>query len=116
MNWLTYLLVCADGTYYCGITNDLQNRLRAHNSGKGAKYTRGRLPVKLKAIHGGLTRSQAAKLEYAVKKVPRERKLEVLRDWRCGIVAIPADCKSVLLRGFGGSSPPVATSFTVREH
>ena len=62
------------------------------------------------------TRSQAAKLEYAVKKVPRERKLEVLRDWRCGIVAIPADCKSVLLRGFGGSSPPVATSFTVREH
>lgn len=81
MDWLTYLLVCADGTYYCGITNDLQNRLRAHNSGKGAKYTRGRRPVKLKAIRGGLTRSQAAKLEYAVKKVPKERKLEVLRDW-----------------------------------
>ena len=46
MNY-TYLLQCADGTYYCGWTNDLEKRLASHNAGKGGKYTRARLPVKL---------------------------------------------------------------------
>ena len=47
MNWVCYLLECADGTLYCGITNDLDKRLNAHNAGEGAKYTRSRLPVTL---------------------------------------------------------------------
>jgi len=81
-DWLTYLLVCADGSFYCGITNALEKRLRAHNSGHGAKYVRGRLPVKLKAYRGNQTHSQAAKLECAVKKVPKSRKEKVLRDWK----------------------------------
>ena len=84
MNWLTYLLLCADGTYYCGVTNDLKNRLSAHNSGKGAKYTAGRCPVSLVAYRDGLTRSQAAKLEWAVKKVSRERKLMILKNGDVG--------------------------------
>ncbi|MDH5680208.1 MAG: GIY-YIG nuclease family protein, partial [Spirochaetota bacterium] len=46
-NWLVYLLECADNSYYCGVTNDLNKRLTDHNSGKGAKYTRSRLPVKV---------------------------------------------------------------------
>ena len=82
VDWLTYLLECADGTYYCGITNNLENRLQAHNKGKGAKYTAGRCPVVCRAIRGGLTRSQAAKLEWAVKQVPKGRKLDVLNNWR----------------------------------
>lgn len=47
MNAYTYILRCADGTLYCGWTNDLTARLAAHNSGRGAKYTRGRGPVQL---------------------------------------------------------------------
>lgn len=82
MDWLTYLLECSDGSYYCGITNDLQKRLEAHNRGKGAKYTADRCPVVLKAFRDGLTRSQAAKLEWAVKKVAKAKKMSVLKNWR----------------------------------
>ena len=81
VNWLTYLLECADGTFYCGVTNDLKNRLAAHNSGRGARYTSGRRPARLVASREGLTRSQAARLEWAVKKAPRDGKVEVLKNW-----------------------------------
>lgn len=84
MDWLTYLLLCADGSFYCGITNDLQKRLGAHNKGQGCKYTAGRCPVSLMAYRGGLTRSQAARLEYAVKQVPKGRKLEFLKNGDVG--------------------------------
>ena len=47
MEHYAYILKCADDTYYCGYTNDLENRIKKHNQGKGAKYTRGRLPVVL---------------------------------------------------------------------
>jgi putative endonuclease len=77
-NWLVYLVECSDGTLYCGATNNLQKRLVAHNKGKGAKYTRGRLPVSLKASRDGLTKSQALKLEHRVKKARRDRKEAVL--------------------------------------
>ena len=46
-DWLCYMLQCADGTLYCGITNDIEKRLHAHNEGTGAKYTRARRPVAL---------------------------------------------------------------------
>ena len=45
--WIVYLLACADGSLYCGITNDIAKRLTAHNAGKGARYTSGRRPVRL---------------------------------------------------------------------
>ena len=77
--WIVYLIRCRDGSIYCGITNDLENRLKAHNSGKGAKYTRSRLPVQLIGISSPMTRSDALKLEYRVKHVPAGQKRSELK-------------------------------------
>ena len=79
-DWCVYLLTCADGTFYCGVTNDLPRRLDMHN-GKlagGAKYTRGRRPVALTACTEGLTQGEALRLEARVKKAQRATKLALL--------------------------------------
>ncbi len=78
-SWLVYLVRCADGTLYCGVTNDLPKRLQAHNAGKGAAYTRGRLPVRLEARSGPMTHSEALRLEMKIKKMPRRDKKSELR-------------------------------------
>ena len=75
MSWCVYLLECSDGSYYAGITNDLENRIKAHNNGTGAKYTRGRGPVKLLAQQSFDNRSEASKAENAIKKLPKNLKL-----------------------------------------
>ena len=75
MSWCLYLLECSDGSYYAGITNDLENRIKAHNEGLGAKYTRGRTPVTLLAQKACLDRAAASKAEIAVKKLPKALKL-----------------------------------------
>jgi putative endonuclease len=72
--WFVYLVRCSDQSLYCGITNDLKKRLLAHNSGKGAKYTRSRRPVELVAASSEMTRNDALKLEYRVKRVSADRK------------------------------------------
>jgi putative endonuclease len=77
-DWKVYLVECSDGTLYCGITNDLKKRIEDHNSGKGAKYTRGRGPVKLKAWVTTWNKSAALKLEYKVKQVRKDKKIDVL--------------------------------------
>lgn len=73
-NWFVYLVECSDSSYYCGITNNLQKRLQAHNDGKGAKYTAGRRPVVLVASRGGMTHAEAARREYEVKQRPKKEK------------------------------------------
>lgn len=73
--WYVYILECADGTLYTGITNNLDNRIRKHNEGKGAKYTRGRGPVTLVKTFERLTKSDALKLEYKIKQLSKEEKL-----------------------------------------
>lgn len=73
--WHVYLLECADGSLYCGISRDVADRLRRHNAGKGAKYVRSRRPARLLASRPTATRSEALKLEVAVKRVRRDRKL-----------------------------------------
>ncbi|MBI5519672.1 MAG: GIY-YIG nuclease family protein [Desulfovibrio sp.] len=78
MSWHVYLLECADGTLYCGVTNDLPRRLAAHGAGTGAKYTRARLPVALLASAPCADKSAALRLELAVKKRQRTRKLAFL--------------------------------------
>jgi len=78
-NYCVYIVVCADSTFYTGMTNNIRHRLRSHNNGNGSRYTRGRLPVKLIAQSTPMTKSDALKLEYAIKKLPRNRKLEALR-------------------------------------
>ncbi len=75
LTWLVYLLECADGTYYAGITNRLEHRLAAHNSGEGARYTRARIPVILLATQEHPDRSEASKAESRLKKLPRSEKL-----------------------------------------
>ena len=74
-----YLLRCADGTLYGGYTTDLQKRLAAHNSGKGAKYTRSRLPVELVYWEECPTKEAAMSREWQLKHLPREKKLELIR-------------------------------------
>jgi putative endonuclease len=79
--WVVYLIRCSDESLYCGTTNDLKNRLIAHNSGRGAKYTRSRRPVELVAASPELTKSDALKLEYRVKQVPASKKyLELTKE------------------------------------
>ena len=75
------MIRCSDESLYCGITNNLKNRLEAHNSGKGAKYTRFRRPVELVAASPEMAKSDALKLEYRVKKVPASKKyLELTKE------------------------------------
>lgn len=74
-NWTCYLLECSDHTLYCGITNNLEKRLTAHNAGEGAKYTRSRLPVKLAYAETCANKSTALKREYEIKRMSRKRKL-----------------------------------------
>ena len=78
MSWVCYILRCADGTLYCGITNDLDKRLAAHNAGEGAKYTRGRGPVKLAYSESCLDKSAALKREMAIKCLSRLKKLALI--------------------------------------
>jgi len=80
--WVVYLLECNDGSYYCGITNNLDRRIQEHNSGSGAKYTRGRTPVKLLTSSEAKDRSAALKLESAVKKQRKNKKVQFLSGHR----------------------------------
>jgi putative endonuclease len=78
--WYVYILECSDGSFYTGITTDPRRRLKAHNDGVGAKYTRARLPVVLKALRAVEDRSKAAKLEAFVKRQKKCKKLASLWD------------------------------------
>lgn len=66
--WVVYLVECNDGSIYCGATNNITKRIKAHNAGKGSKYTRSRLPVMLMLTSKLLPKRDALKLERAVKK------------------------------------------------
>ena len=76
----TYILKCKDNTYYTGYTNDLTKRIKAHNEGKGAKYTRGRCPVKLVHYEEFEEKSDALKREYAIKQLSREKKILLINS------------------------------------
>ena len=77
--WFVYMVRCRDGTLYTGITNDLEKRIMAHNTGKdGARYTRSRRPVKLVYSEEVESKSAAASLEYEIKKLPRLKKVRLL--------------------------------------
>ncbi len=78
MNY-TYILECADGTYYCGWTNDLEKRLSAHNAGKGGKYTRTRLPVRLAYYEEFETKEEAMSREWHIKQLSRRQKQELIK-------------------------------------
>ncbi|MFW5985202.1 MAG: GIY-YIG nuclease family protein [Halanaerobiaceae bacterium] len=73
-----YIVECADGTYYTGYTTEVERRIEEHNQQEGAKYTRGRTPVKLKYKEKLSDQSQALKRECAIKKLSREKKEELI--------------------------------------
>lgn len=73
-HYYTYLLRCADGTYYCGYAADLEARVRTHNAGRGAKYTRSRLPVTLVYSETFDTKQEAMSREWHLKRLTRAQK------------------------------------------
>ena len=77
--WFVYILACCDGTLYTGITTDVTRRVDTHNSGKGGKYTRSRLPVRLEYSEESPGRPEALKREAEIKKWPRKRKLALIK-------------------------------------
>jgi putative endonuclease len=77
MNYVVYILLCADNTLYTGITNNLERRLKQHNAGKASKYTRARLPVQLFHSFEVADKSEALKEEYKIKQLSREEKLKL---------------------------------------
>lgn len=80
MNYV-YILECSDGTFYTGWTNDLEKRIRMHSEGKGAKYTKGRGPFKLVHYEEFEKKRDAMKREYAIKKLSRAEKIELIKNY-----------------------------------
>jgi putative endonuclease len=74
MSWQVYLLRCSDNSLYCGVTTDIGRRLSEHNLGVGSRYTRTRLPVRLVWSSGELTKSEAFKEEYRIKRLSKTMK------------------------------------------
>jgi putative endonuclease len=81
--WHVYLLRCADDTLYCGVTTDLDRRLAQHNGRLpgGARYTRPRRPVALLLSRACTSRQEALRLEYHIKRLPRSRKEQALKEF-----------------------------------
>ncbi len=77
MNY-TYILRCRDGSLYCGWTNRLDERVKAHNEGKGARYTRSRRPVELVYYEEFSTQKEAMSREYAIKQLTRKQKIQLI--------------------------------------
>ena len=82
MDWCVYILRCADGSLYTGITNDLPRRLAAHRAGTGARYTRARLPVRVVYREIRRNRSEASKREASIKRLSRADKLALVAKRR----------------------------------
>lgn len=79
MNY-TYIVKCSDGSLYTGWTNDLEKRLKAHNDGKGAKYTKYRRPVVLAYYEEFQTKEEAMRREWEIKQMTRGQKIKMIRE------------------------------------
>jgi putative endonuclease len=75
MEWQVYIILCSDGTLYTGITTDIARRRQEHAEGRGAKYFRGRRPLRLMYLERGHTRSSAGKREFEIKRMNRADKV-----------------------------------------
>ena len=85
-DWCVYILQCADGTFYTGVTNDIFRRVKMHSNGTGAKYTQGRGPVKLCYLETADSHGDALRREYAIKHLSRAEKLKLIEMFT------PEDC------------------------
>jgi putative endonuclease len=80
--WSIYILLCSDGSFYAGSTNDIEKRLRAHFAGKGAKYTKSHKPVKIIYREEFNTKPKALKREIEIKRLTRKEKEKLIKDFR----------------------------------
>ena len=90
-DWAVYILRCGDGSLYTGIAKDVRARVKQHSEGRGATYTRTRLPVKLSYQQEGLTHSKALIREAQIKAMPRSKKEEMISDEHCAQPFIPTE-------------------------
>ena len=93
-NWVVYLVRCSDKSLYCGVSNDVHRRLKEHNAGKGAKYTRSRKPVVLIDISPAMSKREALKLEYLIKRMPADQKISGLNTL-CREIGFQRDLQSL---------------------
>jgi putative endonuclease len=91
--WLVYMIRCCDGSYYTGITTDVERRVRQHAEGRGAKYFRGRQPREVVYLEAGHDRSSASQREVAIKRLTRREKERLVAD-RLGIGNPSPPCPS----------------------
>jgi len=89
IKWWCYIVECKDGSYYCGVAIDVFRRIISHNNGRGAKYTKGRGPVKLVLAVQFESRSVAQQVEAAIKKVPKRKKVKFLQQKSEGRPVLP---------------------------
>jgi predicted GIY-YIG superfamily endonuclease len=82
-DWTVYILRCGDGSLYTGVAKDVRARVKQHSQGRGATYTRTRLPVKLLYQQEGLTRSKALIREAQIKAMPRSKKEQIILSKHC---------------------------------
>jgi putative endonuclease len=80
--WWVYIVECNDGTYYTGISNDVEHRVSQHNLGHGAKYTNSKKPVSLVYSERLASRSEALKKEYLVKQLSRFQKQQLVEEFK----------------------------------
>ena len=78
--WLVYVVRCADGTLYTGITNNLERRLQSHNAGRASRYTRSRLPVRVVYSEPAGSRGKALRREFVIKALSRTAKVKLIRS------------------------------------
>lgn len=81
-DYSVYILECSDKSFYCGITTDIDRRVKMHNKGKASKCTRSRLPVKLIYIENGYSKSSALKREYEIKQLTKAQKEKLVEKYR----------------------------------
>lgn len=80
--YYVYILKCSDDSFYTGITNDLEKRLKCHNDGKASKYTRARLPVEIVYIEETQGRGPAQSREYVLRNLKRQEKIKLIDNFR----------------------------------
>ncbi|MDB3880754.1 GIY-YIG nuclease family protein [Gammaproteobacteria bacterium] len=78
MSWAVYILECSDGSFYTGISNNVEARINTHNASKGAKYTKSRLPVTLVFQENTFNKSESLRREIEIKKLTRKKKRELI--------------------------------------
>jgi putative endonuclease len=85
---VVYIVECTDQTLYTGWTTDIERRLKAHNAGRGAKYTRSRSPVRLVYVEEQPDRQTAMKRELQIKRMGRAQKLKLIKSFQAGAITL----------------------------